>query len=177
MKCLYFLIIVIIFGSSVCFAQDEANYSFTQITPLVSYEYLHLSQQQFHSPGEEVSFMRGEGQNLFLLQASAKQYFLERENTAGYEGPYHSDTLVLLQKTGAPQFVALFDTSSSEPVYGGLRTFAAGIGYRYELMRTDFGSLAAGAYVVAIDGGIEYGDGKTWPVYPIPSIRYEFNSQ
>jgi hypothetical protein len=168
---------MIIFASPVCFAQDEADYSFTQITPLVSYEYLHLAQQQFHSPGEELSFMRSEGQNLFLLQASAKQYFLEQENTDGYEGPYYSDTLVLLQKTGAHQFVALFDTSSSEPVYGGLRTFVAGIGYLYEFMHTERGSLAAGAYVVVIDGGIEYGDGKTWPVYPIPSIRYEFNSQ
>jgi hypothetical protein len=178
MKCLYFLLIAIPV-SSVCFAQDGADGSFTRITPLASYEYLHLAQQQFYSPGEELTFTRGEGQNLFMLQASAKQYFLEQENPAGheYEGPYHADTLVILQKTGAHQFLALFDSSSPEPVYGGLRTFGAGIGYRYELMRTERASLVAGGYLVVTDSGMEYGDGKIWPLYPKPSIVYEFGSE
>jgi hypothetical protein len=176
MKWLYFLIMMILV-SFLCFADDEAKGSFTQITPLASYEYLHLEEQQFHSPGEELSFMRIEGQSLFLFQASAKQYFLEQENMAGYEGPYHSGTLMLLQKTGAHQFIAFFDTSSSEPVYGGLRTFRAGIGCQYELIHTERSSLTIGGILAIIDLGVEFDDGKIWPLYPVPSVQYEFKSQ
>jgi hypothetical protein len=178
MKCLYFLIIIF-FGAVACYAQDEAEGSFTRITPLAGYEYLRFDQQQFYSPGEELTFARGEGSGLFMLQASAKQYFLEQENPAGreYEGPYHSDTLMLLQKTGSHRFVAFLDTSSSEPVYGGLRTFGAGLGYMNEFMRDERGSLTAGGYLVVTDSGIEYGGGKIWPLYPKPVVLYEFDSE
>ena len=176
MKWLYSLIVMILV-SSVCFAQNETKGGFTRITPLVSYEYLHLAEQQIHSPGEGFSFAHGKGQDFFLLQASAKQYFMEKENPAGYEGPYHCDTLVVLQKTGAHQVFAFFETESSEPVYGGLRTFGAGIGYRYELMRTERSSLKVGGYLAVTDNGVEFDDGKIWPLFLLPSIVYEFGSE
>jgi hypothetical protein len=177
MKWLYFLITMMSI-SSVCFADDGTKNSFTRITPLADYEYLHLAEQRFHSFGEELTFTRGEGQDLFLVHAAARQYFPEQENPAAreYDGPYHTDTLALLRTSGAHQFLAFFETNSSEPVYGGLRTFGTGIGYRYELMRTSRGSLSAGGYLIVTDSGMEYGDGKIWPLYPKPSILYRFSS-
>jgi hypothetical protein len=174
MKKVCFLFALIL-GASACFAEDSK--AGLIIAPLVNYEYLHLSGQQFHAPGEGVSFIYGDEQKLFFAQALAKQYIMGQDTKAGYEGPYHSDTLTLVQKIKRHQFMAFLDTSSNEPVYGGLRTFTAGIGYDYELLRNDHHSLALGGVLAVTDTGITFGDGKIWPVMPLPSIKYELRSQ
>jgi hypothetical protein len=174
MKTLYALI-VLIFISSACFSEDaKADFA---IIPQLGYEYLNLEGQQFHAPEEGLIVMHGDEQNLLLVRVSAKQYFMGQENQTGYKGPYHDDTLMFVRKIKRHQFMALLDTGSNEPVYGGLRTFEAGIGYEYELLRNNRHSLTLGGALAVTDTGIEYGEGKTWPVMLYPVIQYEFNSQ
>ncbi|MDR2052357.1 MAG: hypothetical protein LBP80_03005 [Treponema sp.] len=165
----------LILGTSVCFAEDPK--SGLIIAPLVNYEYLHLAGQQFHAPGEGVSFIYGDEQKPFFAQVLAKQYIMGQDNRDGYEGPYHSDSLTLVQKIKRHQFMALLNARSNEPVYGGLRTFTAGIGYDYELLRNDHHSLVLGGVLTVTDTGITFVDGKTWPVMPLPLITYELRSQ
>ncbi|MDR3172502.1 MAG: hypothetical protein LBU17_12940 [Treponema sp.] len=177
MKRLYVLI-VLIYISSACFAQDADAKAKTDlmIIPQLSYEYLNLTEQQFHAPEEGLIFVHNDEEKLLLVQVSAKQYFMGQDNQAGHGGPYHDDTLMFVKKVKPHLFMALLDTGSNEPVYGGLRTFEVGLGYGYELIHNDHHSLTLGGALAVTDTGIEYGDGKTWPVMLYPVIQYEFES-
>jgi hypothetical protein len=72
------------------------------------------------------------------------------------------------------QMLGIFRSPSDEPVYGGLRTFQAALGYGYELVRNNALSLTLGAAVGVSE--FDIGGGITVPAFPFPLVRLGFTS-
>jgi hypothetical protein len=72
------------------------------------------------------------------------------------------------------QMLGIFRSPSDEPVYGGLRTFQAALGYGYELVRNNALSLTLGAAVGLSE--FDIGGDITVPVFPFPLVRFGFTS-
>jgi hypothetical protein len=101
------------------------------------------------------------------------QPYLLKEKQAGYSDIYHKIVFAADRKIRRHNISGAFSSSSDEPVYGGVQTFLATIGYGYEFIRTDSFSLTLGASVVVSEFGI--GD-ITLPVFPMPFIKFNFIS-
>jgi hypothetical protein len=174
------LMYVLVFMPLVGFAEDKDH----SIIPLAAYEFVSLANQQYHAPGGGLVFMRGDqssssapppaekGRNSLMVAAFYQPYFL-RENQAGYPALYYNVTAMVERKIQRHQLLGIFRSPSDEPVYGGLRTFQAALGYGYEPVRTNALSLTLGAAVGVSEFDI---GGTTVPVFPFPLIRFGFTS-
>jgi hypothetical protein len=179
----FWALLVLAFFSVPCFADDAGGKGDFSIAPVLFYDYVSLDKQQFHSPGEGLVFTRGnlspslgEERNSLLVMAMAKQYVFMQEHVPGYTDLYHDLGLVVEWKFKRHQILGLLQSASNEPLYGGLRTFQAGAGYGYEAVRTERLSLTLGGMLAVSDFGLEYADGKIWPVIPLPLIRFALSS-
>ncbi|MDR2245138.1 MAG: hypothetical protein LBE17_00470 [Treponema sp.] len=153
------------------------------LAPVLLYRYVSLDGQQFHASAGALAFTKGnlspspgEERNSFLLMAMAGQYFFMREHASGYAGLYHDMGLFAEGRFRRHQVLGLLQSASAEPFYGGLRTVQAGAGYGYEVLRTQQLSLTLGGMLAVSEFGLEYADGKSWPVIPLPVIRFSLNS-
>jgi hypothetical protein len=183
MKGLLILLVPALFPA-LCFADDaaggEKDFS---IAPVLFYNYVSLDGQQFHSSGEGLIFTKGnlsppfgEERNSLLFAAVARQYFFTQKNVPAYADRYHDTGLVIEWKFRRHQILGLLQSASDEPFYGGLRTVQAGAGYGYEVLRRERLSLTFGGMMAVSDFGLEYADGKIWPVMPLPMIRFALDS-
>jgi hypothetical protein len=178
------ILLVLAFFSALCFADDAAGREKDfSILPILLYNHVSLDGQQFHSPAEGLVFTKGnlspafeEKRNSLLFMVMAKQYFFMQENAPDYADLYHDIGMVVEWKFTRHQILGLLQSTSDEPFYGGLRTLQAGAGYGYEVLRTKRLSLTLGGMLAVSDFGFEYADGKSWPVIPLPIIRFALNS-
>jgi hypothetical protein len=161
-----------------CFAEnnDDKNYN---IIPIFKHEFVSVENQQYHTPRAGMIFMKGE-QTLplsverdSLMVMAFYQPYLLKEKRAGYSDIYHKIVFAADRRIKRHNIAGAFRSSSDEPVYGGLQTFQAAIGYGYELIRTDSLSLTLGMSAVAPEFGI---GGITLPVFPMPLVKFDFIS-
>jgi hypothetical protein len=171
------MIYALAFIPALCFAEseDEKNYN---IMPLIKYESVSVENRQYHTPRAGMVFMKG-GQTLplsaerdSLMVAAFYQPYLLKEKEAEYS-VYHKISFVADRRIKRHNISGAFRSSSDEPVYGGLQTFLATIGYGYEFMRTDSLSLTLGASIAAPEFDI---GGVTVPVFPMPFVRLDLIS-
>jgi hypothetical protein len=106
--------------------------------------------------------------------AAFYQSYLFKENQNRYPNVYHAITSMAERKIKRHQMLGLFRSLSDEPVYGGLRTFQAALGYGYELVRNNSVSLTLGAALGISE--FDIGGGVTTPVFPFPLVRLGFTS-
>ncbi|MDR1072442.1 MAG: hypothetical protein LBL45_02050 [Treponema sp.] len=111
--------------------------------------------------------------NSLLVLGLFQQYLMSKENRGGYSNFYHNINMLMERRIWRHFVLGLFTSDSDKPLYGGLHTFQTGAGYGYELLRNENLSLILGAGLGVGDFGVEFADGKTWPVIPIPLIRFE----
>jgi hypothetical protein len=173
------LLYVLIFMPLLGFA-EEKDYS---IIPLAAYEFVSLADQQYHAPGAGLVFMKGEQSSSStppskerdsLMIAAFYQSYLFKENQGGYPSLYHNVTAMVERKIKRHQMLGIFRSPSDEPVYGGLRTFQAALGYGYELVRNNALSLTLGAAVGVSE--FDIGGDISVPAFPFPLVRFGFTS-
>jgi hypothetical protein len=173
------LMYVLVFIPLLGFAEDRDDKDYS-IIPLATYEFVSVDNQRYHAPGGGLVFMRGdqsppaEKERDSLMLAAFYQTYLLGENQGGYPDLYHNVTAMAEKKIKRHQLLGLFRSPSNEPVYGGLRTFQAALGYGYELVRNDSVSLTLGAALGISE--FDIGDDTTVPVFPLPLLRFGFTS-
>jgi hypothetical protein len=167
---------MLIFMPLLGFAEDK-DY---RIIPLATYDFISLENQRFHAPGGGLVFMKGdqnpttEKERDSLMVAVFYQSYLFKENQGGYPVLYHNVTAMIERKIQRHQILGIFRSPSDEPVYGGLRTFQAALGYGYELVQNNALSLTLGAAVGISE--FDTGNGITVPAFPFPLVRFGFTS-
>jgi hypothetical protein len=173
------LMYVLIFMPLLGFADDKGDKNYS-IIPLATYEFVSTENRQYHAPGGGLVFTRGdqappvEKERNSLMVIAFYQSYLLKENQDGYPNPYHDVTAMAERKMRRHQLLGIFRSPSDEPVYGGLRTFQAAMGYGYELVRNNSLSLTLGAAVGVSE--FDIGGGITIPVFPFPLVRFGFTS-
>jgi hypothetical protein len=178
------IIYALVFIPALCFAEseDDKNYN---IMPMFKYEFVSVENQQYHAPRAGMVFMKGEQtlplsaeRDSLMITAFYQPYLFKEKcsahaELAGYSDMYHKIVFATDRRIKRHNIVGAFRSSSDEPIYGGLQTFLATIGYGYELVRIDSLSLTLGASVVVPEFGI---GGITVPVFPMPFIKFDFIS-
>jgi hypothetical protein len=167
-----------VFVAVFCFAEDEG----LTIIPLLNYDFVSLENQQFHAPGGGVIVLQGdqkpllsEKYNNLLVGLFYKPYVL-KEILPGYSESYHDVDFVIEKKTGPHLIQGIFTTYSDKPVYGGFHTTYSSIGYGYELIRKGNLNLTLGLAIGVGDFGIDLPNGATFPLFPMPIVRFAFNA-
>jgi len=175
MKKLYCSIIMII-ALQAAFAEEKTK-DFS-ITPVLGYDYWRFEDQQIHSPSGGVIFTKGdlfppmpEEQNGLMIMGMYKQSWL-MEDRKEYPDLYHDIQLLGIKAMKRHLFIGVLSSQAAEPFYGGLNTFTAGAGYAYEFIRKENISFYLGAAIAVSDFGIEFPNGTSLPVLPIPIARF-----
>jgi hypothetical protein len=157
---------------------EESTKDFS-IIPILGYEYLMFDGQKIHSANEGIIFTKGnmmptlsEERNSLMIGGVFQQFFIS-EVREGYEDIYHKIELMADRKIKRHLFLGLLSSEAAQPIYGGLHTFAGGLGYGYELIRNENVSLTLGGILVVTDTGLELSDGMVLPVAPLPVIRFD----
>jgi hypothetical protein len=167
-----------VFVAVFCFAEDER----LTIIPLLNYDFVSLENQQFHAPGGGLIILQGDQEpplsekyNTLLVGLLYKPYIL-KEILPGYSELYHDIDFVIEKKAGRHLIQGIFTTYSDKPVYGGFHTTYSSIGYGYELIRKENLHLTLGLTLGVGDFGINLSNGAMLPLFPMPIIRFGFNS-
>jgi hypothetical protein len=167
------------------FADDKNNQNNSSIIPLLSYEYVSLDENHYHNMGTGLIYMRGdlnppvdEKRDSFVISGLYNAFiFADDVNDNNYSNLYHKVNLTLVRKIKNHFILGSLSSASNEPLYiGGLRTAKTGLGYGYELVRSQNLSLTFGAIAWVGDFGIEMGNGNSWPVMPVPIVLFSFSS-
>jgi len=147
------------------------------ITPVLLYEYLRLPDLSVHSSGEGIIFTKGdfnpplsEDRNSLIIAGIAKQFFIMESDESNIDLT-HDIQIMTERKFKKHYFLGVFSSQAEEPISGGLHTFVLGLGYGYEFIRKENISLTLGVGLGLTDWGIEYSDGKSWPVLPVPIVQ------
>lgn len=93
----------------------------------------------------------------------------------GYPDLYHCLEAIAVCRQGRNRLLAVFKSESNTPLTGGWRSFKAALVYGYAVSSSPRFSLILGGGLAAGDLGVETGDGKIWPVLPVPFIRIFYN--
>jgi hypothetical protein len=173
------LVYVLVFIPLLGFTEDKEDTDYS-IIPMATYEFISMDGQQYHVPGGGLVFMKGdqdppvEEDRRSLMIAAFYQSYLLKENQEGYQNLYHHITAMAEGKIKRHQILGLFRSPSDKPVYGGLQTLQAALGYGYELVRNNSLSLTLGAAVGISE--FDIGGSITVPVFPFPLVRFGFTS-
>jgi hypothetical protein len=175
MKCLSGIKGIVFFSITILFtllftanAEDSIQY-----LPLAKYDHLSLGAQQVNSAGGGLVIVSDE----VFFAGIYTNHSLGRSPEPGYPEKYHAIELILDGSIDRHGYLAILQSVSNKPVYGGLHTFQAALAYSYELMTTDHVSLALGAGLAMSDFGLELENGEAWPILPIPLVRLSFMSR
>jgi hypothetical protein len=145
----------------------------TSFLPLAKYDYLSLSDQQINSVGGGLVIT---SDNLFVAGIYT-HHSLGQIPESVYPEVYQSVELLVDGKTSRHGYLALFQSISDQPVYGGLQTYQGALAYSYEVFGTDRLTLDLGLGMAVGDFGIELKNGNTLPILPVPLIRMAYTSR
>lgn len=165
---LFFSIIILFTLLSTAHAEDSIQY-----LPLAKYDHLSLDAQQINSAGGGLVFVSDE----VFFAGIYTNHTLQKQPAPGYPENYHAIELIVDGKIDRHGYLAVFQSVSDQPVYGGLHTYQAALAYSYELMATEHFSLALGAGLAIGDFGIELSNGNAWPILPVPLVRLSYMSR
>ncbi len=143
------------------------------ILPLASYEQLNYDNQTINSYG--AGFVL---QNEFSQCVTFFNYYRYRKSlNFDYPDTFYSINLLYDKQKNRRQILGIFKSESDRPVTGGLNTFQAALGYGYRVIDKTNLQLTLGGAIGVSDFGIEYDNGKTWPVIITPLIRCKYQSK
>ncbi len=144
----------------------------TQVYPLVKYDYTRLNSQGLHSPG--IGLLALNNQNM-LTGFYTRHSFTD---SIRFETPqvYHSIDLLFDGGSAQHRLLYLFKSEAEEPAIGGFQSFQTAAVYGYRLVHNQRASLVLGGGLAVSDFGIELEDGRTWPLIPVPLIRFSYES-
>jgi hypothetical protein len=145
----------------------------TQYLPLATYDFLSVDHQQISSAGGGLVVV---SDTMFFAGIYTNHSVLKQPEQ-GYPVIYHGIELIVDGKIERHGYLAVFQSTSDQPVYGGLHTYQAAVAYSYELIDTDHLKLALGAGLAVGDFGIELSNGNPWPILPIPLMRMSYMSR
>jgi hypothetical protein len=151
------------------------------VVPLASYNYTRLDEQAVHTPNFGLGFMAGDygapytgiHKSFFAVTLYQPVFF----TNGAADSAYHQIDVLLDGRIERHSFFGLFHSASDKPVSGGLHTFYAGAAYGYEIIRGDRVSLILGLTLTIGDFGIDMPNGDPLPVFPMPYIRFGFDTQ
>lgn len=145
----------------------------SHVYPLVKYDYASLGSQGLHSPA--LGFMRTSNDTMFFGIYTLHTF--TEPLRSDYPELYHSADLLYDGGKGKHRFLYLFKSEAEEPVIGGFNSFQTAAVYGYRLVDTPKTSLVLGGGLAVSDFGIELEDGGTWPLIPVPLIRFTHDSR
>jgi hypothetical protein len=170
---------VLVFMPLLGFAEDREDKGYN-IIPMATYEFISVDDRQYHVPGGGLVFMKGDQdppagkeRNSLMVAAFYRSYLL-KEHQEGYPNLYHHITALVEGKLKRHQVLGIFRSPSDKPVYGGLQTFQAALGYGYEVLRNNSLSLTLGGALGISE--FDIGGGATTPVFPFPLVRFGLTS-
>lgn len=141
--------------------------------PIVKYDFLSLESQKIYSPGIGLVAMN---ENVMIVGIYTHHTF-KKNLKYNYPDKYHTIDILLDASIDRNQYLGILKSESDQPIYGGLKTFQFALGYGYELIHNPKFSLVLGGGLAVSDFGVEFSNGKTCPVIPVPLIRAKYKSQ
>lgn len=153
------------------FAQESSERRVNYI-PLLKYDFLSTDAHKIISPGAGLIIMKGETKFVGFYT----HHNISNALRFDYPQKFHSIDFLLETIKNRHQFLGIFQTDSDKPVSGGLHTFQAATAYGYELTDNDKLSFVLGGGIAVSDFGIEFSNGKTCPLIPVPLIRAKYNN-
>ncbi|MDR3238123.1 MAG: hypothetical protein LBT84_06445 [Spirochaetia bacterium] len=179
MKKLILILFVFLQAASVFAENNENGYSYI---PLLNYEFVSVEGQKYHAPGAGLLLLHGdqspkysEVPDNFLIGILYKTAILDNP-PLNYSNLYHDILFVFERRIKRHTIQVVLNSSSDEPVYGGLQTTQSHIGYGFEFLRKEKIDFTIGAFLLVRDYGIDLPNGGTWPVLPVPLVRFNFYS-
>jgi hypothetical protein len=143
------------------------------VTPMARYEQFALGGQDIYRPtvGLEIA---SPDQQTYRVEAG---YSLHRQGRAeGEHDLFHAIDLSASRRSGRHQVLGLFLSESDEPVAGGIKTFQAGAGYTYDVLRSESQALSLGAGLAMGGLGLELPDGTDLRILPVPLLQYRWKT-
>jgi hypothetical protein len=109
-----------------------------------------------------------EEKDSLLVGAMYKSFITTEERDSA--SLFHDVILMGVRKIKRHLILAIANSHSTEPVYGGIHTFAALAGYGYEFVRSEHFFFTLGLCIAVND----FGDinGKMLPVLPLPIVQF-----
>jgi hypothetical protein len=178
-KMRFILVAFIILPAAGLFCQERDVF----FMPLASYDFITTEDRQIHTPALGFGIMKGKQDVPFtqvynqFLTVAMYQSFIFKETSYSVPKNYHSIDFLFDGRLERHQFLAILNADSDKPVAGGLQTFAAAIGWGYELLRYDSLSLILGAAIAVNDFGIDLPNGDPLPVLPLPLVRFKLKTE
>lgn len=168
-------VIVLLAVTSTSVAQNDSTRDeepTTQTLALFGYDHLSLDDLAIRSPSLGLAIIQPD-RNVVGLYT--------RHQVTGAEAPEYSDTyhsldLMLEAQRERHHYLGIFNSTSDQPVRGGLSTYMAGAFYGYEFIESDRFSLIAGGGLAIGDFGITTRSGDVWPIIPLPILRLHYRS-
>ena len=189
------LFFILLCGICAALSAQEPNSSKNPLMIIIplGYDFMRLEEQTLHSPSAGIGFLLGkenlpftEVEQRFMGMALYKPFIFTETPEYSVEGEQASSDLPKLYhqiqaefdgRIKRHQLLFSFQSSSNEPVIGGLHTFNIGGGWGYELIRQPHVSLILGALVAVSDFGITLPGGGVWPLLPLPFVRFGVDTQ
>jgi len=157
-------------------SQNEDTSSFFLLP--FGYDFLRLGDQNIHLPAIGGGYMSGERNipfdevehRIFGIAMYRPIQFSEAP-LSGMDKLIHQIDFLADWRIKRHQLLLVFKSAADKPVFGGLNTFQAGMGWGYEVIRKQHVSLILGAALGISDFGIPS------PVLPLPLVRFGIDTQ
>jgi hypothetical protein len=150
---------------------------------MLNYEFISVEKQQYHAPRGGLLLLSGEQNpppsvkpDSLLIGMFYKPHIL-KEYKAPWANLYHDIDIIAEREIGRHLFRGFLSSRSDKPVAGGFRTTYSLAGYGYTPIRNEKMYLTLGLGVAAGDFGIEFSNGSILPVFPVPIIKFGYNSR
>lgn len=143
------------------------------VAPIATYHSLFTKEQVVHAPGGGV--LVASGDDLFVGTYTRTRY----DNAPSpYKGDrFHAIDLLYDGGIDRHRWIGLFKSAADRPIAGGWNTFQGAGVWGYDVLNRPQTSLVLGGGIAVSDFGIETSNGTTWPVIPVPLIRFTHSSQ
>ncbi len=161
---------ILFFGMAICLNATERV---TSYIPLAQYEHFHTSEQSIKSKSIGLVIER---KNFFFVGITTFHKF---HDTLLFDFPRSYQTIDILSELQRDnsQILLILKSSTDCPESLELQTFQSAIVYGYKFLDEKQFSLIFGGGIAVSDFGIEYSNGKTWPIIPVPLLKIKTHNQ
>jgi hypothetical protein len=162
------------------FGQEKTDNNTSMFLLPFGYDFIHFQNQIIQNPALGAGFLLGEQdipftevERRFLALALYRPFIFSETPHYAIPNYFHRIEALFDGRIERHQILFIFRSASDKPISGGLNTFQAGVGWGYEIIRRPNVSLILGAALGVSDFGLTLPSGASWPLLPLPLIRFD----